>query len=369
MKTSSRSSWARALLGAAVAFAALGLFTTPADAQRRERSGQEVVDAVCAACHVPGKDKAPKIGDAKAWSARASQGLNALTDHAIKGIRNMPAHGGNTGVSDIEIERAVIYMVNRSGGNWIEPVGGATPAVMRTSEAIVSNQCAKCHQEGLNGAPKIGDRPAWIPRLKNGLDKLVASAIHGHGGMPARGGLPDLSDQEIRGAIVYMFNYGVPEVPPSPPAPPLQPNHKVIAGTDIYLGMISAESLRAAQAAEQGRGAGRDSQRQRLLPHQHLAGGQQVAGADHQRHGQAEGLRRHAQRHQDARAGGGEQCGELWQLLPALLRQLIQHHRRNPAPRSGERDRGQVRIQGAVASAMERTATRRDEGGVRWRAS
>jgi cytochrome c5 len=252
MKISSRSGWARALLGAAVAFAALGLFTTPADAQRRERSGQEVVDAVCAACHVPGKDKAPKIGDAKAWSARASQGLNALTDHAIKGIRNMPAHGGNTGVSDIEIERAVIYMVNRSGGKWIEPVGGATPAVMRTSEAIVSNQCAKCHQDGLNGAPKIGDRPAWIPRLKNGLDKLVASAIHGHGGMPARGGLPDLSDQEIRGAIVYMFNYGVPEVPPSPPVPLLQPNHKVIAGTDIYLGLISAESLRAAQAAAKG---------------------------------------------------------------------------------------------------------------------
>ena len=252
MKTSSRSNWAWALPGTAVAFAALGLFIAPADAQRRERSGQEVVDAVCAACHVPGKDKAPKIGDAKAWSARASQGLNALTDHAIKGIRNMPAHGGNSGVSDIEIERAVIYMVNRSGGKWIEPVGGATPAVMRTSEAIVNNQCAKCHQEGLNGAPKIGDRPAWIPRLKNGLDKLVASAIHGHGGMPARGGLPDLSDQEIRGAIVYMFNYGVPEVPPSPPAPALQPNHKVIAGTDIYLGMISAESLRAAQAAGKG---------------------------------------------------------------------------------------------------------------------
>ena len=94
MKTPSRSGRARALLGAVVAFAALGL-TPLADAQRRERSGKEVVDAVCAACHVPGKDKAPKIGDAQAWSTRASQGLSALTDHAIKGIRNMPAHGGN----------------------------------------------------------------------------------------------------------------------------------------------------------------------------------------------------------------------------------------------------------------------------------
>lgn len=251
MKTPSRTHRARAALAAVVALVALGGFTTTADAQRRERSGKEVVDAVCGACHVPGKDKAPKIGDAKAWSMRASQGLSALTDHAIKGIRDMPAHGGNRGVSDIEVERAVIYMVNRSGGNWIEPVGGATPAVLRSSESIVQNQCAKCHRDGLNGAPKIGDRPAWTPRLKNGLDKLVASAIHGHGGMPARGGLPDLSDEEIRGAIVYMFNYGVPEVAPAPPAPPPDPNHKLIAGTDVYLGMISADALRAASKGVQ----------------------------------------------------------------------------------------------------------------------
>jgi len=250
MKTPFRSNHAAAVWVAVVVLAG---FAPAADAQRRERSGKEVVDAVCAACHVPGKDKAPKIGDAKAWSARESQGLSALTEHAITGIRNMPAHGGNPGVSDIEIERAVVYMVNRSGGHWIEPIGGATPAVLRTSEAIVQSQCANCHRDGVNGAPKIGDRPAWIPRLKNGLDKLVASAIHGHGAMPARGGLPDLSDQEIRGAIVYMFNYGVPDVPPPPPAPPPDPHHKLIAGTDIYFGLISADALRAAQA--QGKGS------------------------------------------------------------------------------------------------------------------
>jgi cytochrome c5 len=251
MKTPSRSGRTPALLVAVAVLVALGTSTSTADAQRRERSGKEVVDAVCATCHAPGKDKAPKIGDSKAWAARASQGLSALTDHAIKGIRSMPAHGGNPGVSDIEIERAVVYMVNRSGGHWVEPIGGATPAVLRTSEAIVQNQCANCHRDGVNGAPKIGDRPAWIPRLKNGLDKLVASAIHGHGAMPARGGLPDLSDQEIRGAIVYMFNYGVPEVPAPPPAPPPNPNHKLIAGTDIYFGMISADALRAASKGAQ----------------------------------------------------------------------------------------------------------------------
>jgi cytochrome c5 len=231
------------------------LAVAPASAQRKERQGKEVVDAVCGACHATGANGAPKIGDQKAWAPRASQGLTALTDHAIKGIRNMPAHGGSAGVSDIEIERAITYMVNQSGGHWVEPVGGATPAVLRGSEQIVQSQCAKCHQTGVDGAPKIGDRDAWIQRLKKGLDPLVASAIHGHGAMPARGGLPDLSDQEVRGAILYMFNYGIAAPPTPAKAEPASPFHRVVAGTDVYLGMISAEALRKAQAEGRNTGA------------------------------------------------------------------------------------------------------------------
>jgi cytochrome c5 len=233
-------------LSAVAVFTALSIFAALAQAQRKERQGKEVVDAVCGACHVPGKDNAPRIGDAKAWSTRAAQGLTALTDNALKGIRNMPAHGGNPGVSDIEIERAITYMVNQSGGRWVEPIGGATPAMVRTSESVVRTQCATCHESGRDGAPRIGDREAWIPRLKRGLDPLVASAVHGHGPMPSRGGLPDLSDAEIRGAIVYMFNAGLPPVAPPAPAAAADPHHKVVSGTDIYLGMMRAESMRAA---------------------------------------------------------------------------------------------------------------------------
>ena len=255
MHTQAGSGSLRALLPAVVLFAAFSLLSGPADAQRKERQGKEVVDAVCGSCHVAGKDKAPRIGDAKAWAGRASQGLTGLTDHALKGIRNMPAHGGNPGVSDIEIESAIVYMVNQSGGHWVEPVGGATPAVLRTSETIVQAQCAKCHQTGLDGAPKIGDRAAWIPRLQKGLDPLVASAIHGHGPMPARGGLPDLSDLEIRGAIFYMFSYGLPPTPPPAAAQPADPRHKVVSGTDIYLGIMPAEAIGSAQAKAEKAGA------------------------------------------------------------------------------------------------------------------
>jgi cytochrome c5 len=236
-----------ASLPAIVLFVSTSVFSGAADAQSKERAGKEVVDAACVSCHTSGKDGAPKIGDTTAWAARAGQGLTALTNHAITGIRKMPAHGGNAGVSDVELQRAIVYMVNNSGGKWVEPVAAAS-AVVRTSQTIVQNQCAKCHQTGNDGAPKIGDRVAWTPRMAKGLDPLIASAVHGHGPMPARGGMPDLSDDEIRGAILYMFNYGLPAVKPPPPAAKADPHHKLVSGVDVYLGMIKAESMRASDA-------------------------------------------------------------------------------------------------------------------------
>ena len=78
----------------------------------------------------------------------------------------------------------------------------------RSGEQVVKAQCVKCHGTGVNGAPKIGDKAAWTPRLKNGVDATVRSAIHGHGNMPARGGMADLTDPEVRAAILYIFNPG-----------------------------------------------------------------------------------------------------------------------------------------------------------------
>ena len=75
-------------------------------------------------------------------------------------------------------------------------------------KVIVETRCVKCHGTGVGGAPKIADREAWTPRVRQGLDTVVASAIHGHGAMPPRGGMADLTDVEIRNAIVYMFKAG-----------------------------------------------------------------------------------------------------------------------------------------------------------------
>jgi cytochrome c5 len=186
-----------------------------ARAQRDERSGKQVVEAVCLACHGSGANGAPKIGDKKAWEKRASQGLPSLTQNALKGVRQMPPHGGNPNLSDLEIERAIAYMVNQSGGHWIEPIDKAKPISARSGEQVVRTQCFKCHEAGVGGAPRIGDRAAWIPRLNQGIDGLVRSAINGHGGMPPRGGLANLTDPELRSAIVYMFNPDMVRTPAS----------------------------------------------------------------------------------------------------------------------------------------------------------
>lgn len=243
MKTSKLRVWAT------LAAVAVTVLSASANAQRRDRSGTEVVNSVCAACHATGDKGAPRIGDQGAWAKRSALGLTALTEHALAGIRGMPAHGGNPGLSDVEVGRAITHMVNQSGGHWIEPLAGATPAGSRQSEQIVQMHCAKCHQDGSSGAPKIGDRAAWVPRMKIGLDALVKSAVHGHGPMPARGGVADLSDPEIRDAVIYMFNYGAVALPPGPGAPAsgANPYRKVVDGMEVYLGVVRAEALPAGQ--------------------------------------------------------------------------------------------------------------------------
>ena len=73
--------------------------------------------------------------------------------------------------------------------------------------------------------------------------------------MPARGGLADLSDQEIRGAILYMFNEGLPAIVAPAPVAPGDPHHKLVSGTDIYLGLVPADAIRMAQAEAEKAGA------------------------------------------------------------------------------------------------------------------
>jgi len=77
------------------------------------RSGEEVYQSTCMACHGTGAAGAPKYGDATAWAARIAKGKDALYNSGINGVAGtaMMAKGGCAGCSDEEIKAAVDYMV------------------------------------------------------------------------------------------------------------------------------------------------------------------------------------------------------------------------------------------------------------------
>ena len=86
--------------------------------------------------------------------------------------------------------------------------GSAFAADAGKGQGIYMNFCAPCHGAGIAGAPKVGDKNAWAPRLKQGEKSLVERAIKGFQGsagfMPARGGNSALSDAEVANAVAYM---------------------------------------------------------------------------------------------------------------------------------------------------------------------
>jgi cytochrome c5 len=200
-----------------------------------EKSGEEVVKAVCSMCHAAGLMNAPKIGDKGQWQPRIAQGYETLVKHAIEGIRTMPARGGNPSLTDGEVASAVAIMANASGANFTAPApktaeaqpagAAATPAPAaavkaaepvataaapaaagKSGEEVYKAVCAMCHATGLMNAPKFGDKAQWEPRIKQGYDTLVTHANKGIRTMPAKGGNPSLSDAEVAGAVKYMAN-------------------------------------------------------------------------------------------------------------------------------------------------------------------
>lgn len=229
----------------------VGFTLKDANAPKVLQSGEAVYKAVCAACHTTGAAGAPKLGDAAGWASRISQGQATLVSNAIKGIRAMPAKGGNPDLDDVEVERAVVYLANQSGGKLKEPEVKAAPAAAAAAPAaneagaqtasatqpvtsspsqqtqavasaaqpaagsaakidgkkIYDTACVACHGAGVAGAPKVGDKEAWAPRIKQGSATMYEHAIKGfqgkNGVMPPKGG-STASDDEIKAAVDYM---------------------------------------------------------------------------------------------------------------------------------------------------------------------
>lgn len=77
-------------------------------------------------------------------------------------------------------------------------------------EATYNTACAACHTAGVAGAPKLGDKANWGPRIAQGNAKLYEHSIKGFQGkkgfMPAKGGNASLADADVKAAVDYMVS-------------------------------------------------------------------------------------------------------------------------------------------------------------------
>ena len=188
--------------------------------------GKQVYSGACIACHGTGAAGAPKLTDKAAWETRAAQGVDTLVSHAIKGIRGMPAKGGNPALSDGDINNAVHYMLSEVGIKLPEPAAETKPATpaapapatkpagsivpanldLAHGKQLYSTLCVACHASGAAGAPKLTDKAAWAPRIAQGFNVLTEHAIKGIRGMPPKGGAVTLPDAEIISTVGYMVS-------------------------------------------------------------------------------------------------------------------------------------------------------------------
>ena len=125
------------------------------------------------------------VAEAHAHLARSTAGERGAIAQYLQGLGRTPEPEAPAGRDS---ERESGLMDNPEGKN------------------VYEKACYACHATGAAGAPKLGDKVAWAPRIEKGLDALLDTAIEGKGAMPPRGACMDCSDAEMRAAIRYMVD-------------------------------------------------------------------------------------------------------------------------------------------------------------------
>ena len=86
------------------------------------------------------------------------------------------------------------------------PAATASAGDLAKGEQVFNANCASCHATGVMGAPKLGDKAAWEPRIAKGKDALYTSGLNGLKLMPPRGGNASLKDEEVKAVIDFMVS-------------------------------------------------------------------------------------------------------------------------------------------------------------------
>jgi cytochrome c5 len=152
--------------------------------------------------HAPGHDAHAAPGQSLSKKIVSSVVLLGLPLVVVLGLINAYKSQDRAAPASMS-EEAVMARIQKVGTVSL----GQAQVALRTGEEVYKLQCTTCHNAGLLGAPKLADASAWGPRVKNGYEALLASAMKGKGSMtPQAGGA--FTDYEIGRAVVYLANAG-----------------------------------------------------------------------------------------------------------------------------------------------------------------
>lgn len=138
--------------------------------------------------------------------------LVAITVLAIIGANIITGMTANDEMRPEQISRVKertqpVYAVNTDPNATQVAASGDEGGEPMSGEEVFNNVCTACHTSGVAGAPKVSDTGAWEQRLsEQGKDTLYTRAIEGYKGMPAKGGDPSLSEEEMHKAVDYILS-------------------------------------------------------------------------------------------------------------------------------------------------------------------
>ncbi|QTR55250.1 cytochrome c5 family protein [Thiothrix unzii] len=148
---------------------------------------------------------ATAMGDAaKAAGTAATQAADSATQAAADAAK---AAGDATTKAADSAATATSDAAAKTADAATQTATDATKAAGAVDgEKVYKGLCFSCHDSGVAGAPKLGDKAAWAPRIATGNDALHTSSLKGKNAMPAKGGNPALSDAEVMAAVDFMVS-------------------------------------------------------------------------------------------------------------------------------------------------------------------
>ncbi len=179
----------------AVPIVGIGLLANLVSSERRLSAGSDALQPAAIAERIQpvGRVEINPAGDAEEAAA------------AVAAASTAPAAGASAAAGTGAVTATAQAAMTAALASATPAAPAAAKSDAGAVPALYTQTCFVCHGTGAAGAPKLGDKAAWAPRLKLGIDGLTATAIKGIGAMPPRGG-SSASDADIKAVVTYMVH-------------------------------------------------------------------------------------------------------------------------------------------------------------------